>query len=94
MTQYLLPTQDLWWEAAGFPGDQSEKSPGLSPDVKRKLLNRTKRTALRSIGGIVASDLLPDESQLRGLIKQAGLRVTHFEDGPERYLVIAEKGAR
>ena len=48
----------------------------------------------QSIGGIVASALLPPEFQLRGLIKQAGLRVTHFEDGPERYLVIAEKGAR
>ena len=48
----------------------------------------------QSIGGVVAHHLLPHEFQLRGLIKQAGLRVTHFEDGPERYLVIAEKGAR
>jgi len=48
----------------------------------------------QSIGGIVASALLPDESQLRGLIKQAGLTITHFEDSPERYLVIAEKHVR
>ena len=48
----------------------------------------------QSIGGAVANDLLPDEFQLRRLIKQAGLRVTHFEDGPERYLVIAGKSAR
>jgi len=48
----------------------------------------------QSIGGVVANALLPDESQLKGLIKQAGLRVTHFEDGPERYLVIAEKSSR
>jgi ubiquinone/menaquinone biosynthesis C-methylase UbiE len=48
----------------------------------------------QSIGGIVASDLLPDESQLRGLIKQAGLKITHFKDSRERYLVIAEKSAR
>jgi ubiquinone/menaquinone biosynthesis C-methylase UbiE len=48
----------------------------------------------QSIGGAVANDLLPDEFQLKGLIKQAGLKVTHFEDGPERYLVIAEKSAR
>ena len=47
----------------------------------------------QSIGGAIANDLLPDEFQLRGLIKQAGLKVTHFEDGPERYLVIAEKSA-
>jgi len=47
----------------------------------------------QSIGGAVANDLLPHEFQLRGLIKQAGLRVTHFEDSPERYLVIAEKSA-
>ncbi len=45
----------------------------------------------QSIGGIVASDLLPDESQLRGLLKQAGLKITYFEDSPERYLVIADK---
>jgi len=55
--------------------------------ISREMLNRLHQ----SIGGIVAGDLLPDESQLRGLIKQAGLTVTHFEDGPERYLVIAEK---
>ena len=48
----------------------------------------------QSIGGVVAQHLLPPEFQLRGLIKQAGLKVTHFEDGPARYLVIAEKGAR
>jgi ubiquinone/menaquinone biosynthesis C-methylase UbiE len=48
----------------------------------------------QSIGGAVANDLLPDEFQLRGLITQAGLKVTYFEDGPERYLVIAEKSAR
>jgi ubiquinone/menaquinone biosynthesis C-methylase UbiE len=48
----------------------------------------------QSIGDPVANDLLPDESQLRRLIEQAGLQVTHFEDGPERYLVIAEKSTR
>jgi ubiquinone/menaquinone biosynthesis C-methylase UbiE len=48
----------------------------------------------QSIGGAVATDLLPDEFQLRGLIRQAGLKITHFEDSPERYLVIAEKSAR
>jgi ubiquinone/menaquinone biosynthesis C-methylase UbiE len=47
----------------------------------------------QSIGGIVANDLLPDEFELRGLLKQAGLKITHFEDSPERYLVIAEKSA-
>jgi ubiquinone/menaquinone biosynthesis C-methylase UbiE len=48
----------------------------------------------QSVGGMIANDLLPDESQLRRLIKQAGLKITHFEDSPERYLVIAEKSAR
>ena len=48
----------------------------------------------QSIGGAVANDLLPDEFQLKRLIRQAGLKVTHFEDVPERYLVIAEKRAR
>ena len=55
--------------------------------MSREMLNRLHQ----SIGGIVASDLLPPEFQLKELIKQAGLKVTHFEDGPERYLVIAEK---
>jgi ubiquinone/menaquinone biosynthesis C-methylase UbiE len=47
----------------------------------------------QSIGGAVANDLLPDEFQLRELIMEAGLKLAHFEDGPERYLVIAEKSA-
>jgi len=58
--------------------------------TSRKMINQLHQ----SIGGAVANDLLPDEFQLKGLIKQAGLKVTHFEDGPERYLVIAEKSAR
>ena len=58
--------------------------------MSRAMINRLHQ----SIGGIVASDLLPDESQLRGLIKQAGLKITYFEDSAERYLVIAEKNAR
>ena len=56
----------------------------------RKMINQLHQ----SIGGAVANDLLPDEFQLRELIGQAGLKVTHFEDSPERYLVIAEKIAR
>jgi ubiquinone/menaquinone biosynthesis C-methylase UbiE len=56
----------------------------------RKMINQLHQ----SIGGAVANDLLPDEFQLKRLIKQAGLKVTHFEDGPDRYLVIAEKSTR
>jgi ubiquinone/menaquinone biosynthesis C-methylase UbiE len=48
----------------------------------------------QSVGSVIANDLLPPEFQLRGLIKQAGLKITYFEDSPERYLVIAEKSAR
>jgi ubiquinone/menaquinone biosynthesis C-methylase UbiE len=58
--------------------------------MSRKMINQLHQ----SIGGVVAQHLLPPEFQLRGLIKQAGLKITHFEDSPERYLVIAEKGAR
>jgi ubiquinone/menaquinone biosynthesis C-methylase UbiE len=58
--------------------------------MSRKMINQLHQ----SIGGAVANDLLPSKFQLRALIKQAGLRVTHFEDSPERYLVIAEKSAR
>jgi len=58
--------------------------------MSRKMINQLHQ----SIGGAVANDLLPDEFRLKRLIKQAGLKVTHFEDGPERYLVIAEKCVR
>ena len=58
--------------------------------MSRQALNRLHQ----SIGDVVANDLLPDEFQLRRLAKQARLTITHFEDGPERYLVIAEKSAR
>lgn len=58
--------------------------------MSREMVNRLHQ----SVGGIIANDLLPPEFQLRGLIKQAGLKITHFEDNPERYLVIAEKSAR
>jgi ubiquinone/menaquinone biosynthesis C-methylase UbiE len=58
--------------------------------MSRDMLNRLHQ----SVGGVVANDLLPDESQLRALMKQTGLKITRFEDNPERYLVIAEKSAR
>jgi ubiquinone/menaquinone biosynthesis C-methylase UbiE len=58
--------------------------------MSREMINRLHQSA----GGVIANDLLPDESQLRGLIKQAGLKITHFEDSPDCYLVIAEKSAR
>jgi ubiquinone/menaquinone biosynthesis C-methylase UbiE len=57
--------------------------------MSREMLNQLHQ----SIGGAVANDLLPDESQLRALIEQAGLKLTHFEDNLERYLVIAERHA-
>ena len=53
----------------------------------RQLLNRLHQ----SVGGVIANDLLPEESQLRELMKQAGLNIVSFYDSPERYLVIAEK---
>jgi ubiquinone/menaquinone biosynthesis C-methylase UbiE len=55
--------------------------------MSRKMINQLHR----SIGGVVADALLPDEFRLKELMKQADLRVTRFEDGPGRYLVIAEK---
>jgi ubiquinone/menaquinone biosynthesis C-methylase UbiE len=58
--------------------------------MSREMINQLHQ----SIGGAVANDLLPDEFHLRRLIKQARLKITHFEDSPERYLVIAEKSAR
>ncbi|MBY8998727.1 MAG: hypothetical protein KGD60_13435 [Candidatus Thorarchaeota archaeon] len=53
--QIVIRTQDLWWETMGFPDDYSDKSPGLSPDAKSNLLNRIKKTALRTIRGIAAT---------------------------------------
>jgi ubiquinone/menaquinone biosynthesis C-methylase UbiE len=57
--------------------------------MSREMLNRLHQ----SIGGVIATDVLPDEFELRRLIKQAALKITHFEDSPERYLVVAEKSA-
>jgi ubiquinone/menaquinone biosynthesis C-methylase UbiE len=58
--------------------------------MSRDTLNRLHQ----SIGGAVAHDLLPPEFEIRGLIGQAGLKLTRFKDSPERYLVIAEKNVR
>jgi ubiquinone/menaquinone biosynthesis C-methylase UbiE len=55
--------------------------------LSREMINQLHQ----SIGGVVANDLLPDEFELREFTRQAGLKITHFEDVPERYLVIAEK---
>ena len=46
-----------------------------------------------SIGGVVGSDLLPDELQLRGLLRHAGFTISQLEDTPRRYLVTARKAA-
>jgi ubiquinone/menaquinone biosynthesis C-methylase UbiE len=45
----------------------------------------------QSIGGVVANDLLPDEFQLKELMKHAGLTITFLEDNPKRYLIIARR---
>ncbi|HUS04351.1 MAG TPA: methyltransferase domain-containing protein [Dehalococcoidia bacterium] len=45
----------------------------------------------QAVGGVVSTDLLPDESRLRELIEQAGLAVTRLKDKSEYYLVIARK---
>jgi ubiquinone/menaquinone biosynthesis C-methylase UbiE len=58
--------------------------------MSREMINQLHQ----SIGGAVANDLLPDEFELREMMKQARLKITHFENRPERYLVIAEKSAR
>jgi ubiquinone/menaquinone biosynthesis C-methylase UbiE len=58
--------------------------------MSREMLNRFHQ----SIGGAVANDLLPNESELRALARQAGLKITRLEDIPEKYLVIAERRAR
>jgi ubiquinone/menaquinone biosynthesis C-methylase UbiE len=55
--------------------------------MSRETLNQLHQ----SIGGVVGNDLLPDEFRMRELITESGLKITHFEDGPDRYLVIAEK---
>lgn len=45
----------------------------------------------QSLGGVVASHLVPDRPQLEKLIKEAGLILAYFEDALERYLVVSEK---
>jgi hypothetical protein len=53
--QIATRMQDLWWAAVKIPDGYSEKSSKLSPEAKRKMLDQTKRTALRTIGGIGAT---------------------------------------
>jgi ubiquinone/menaquinone biosynthesis C-methylase UbiE len=48
----------------------------------------------RSLGGVVASDLIPEKSILQGLIAKARLEVVRFEDSEQRYLVVARKVTR
>ncbi len=55
--------------------------------MRREAINQLHQ----SIGGVVANDLLPDESRLKELMKHAGLTITCLEDNPKRYLVIAER---
>jgi ubiquinone/menaquinone biosynthesis C-methylase UbiE len=57
--------------------------------MSRQIINQLHQ----SIGGAVANHLLPDEFELRALTKLAGLKIIHFEDNSERYLVLAEKSA-
>lgn len=58
--------------------------------MSREMLNQLHQ----SIGGVVANDLLPDDLELRKLMRQAGLTIAYFQDSPGRYVVIAEKVAR
>ena len=67
----------------------------LKNDGRLVICHTTGREAInqlhQSIGGVVANDLLPDESQLKELMRQAGLVITYLEDSPKRYLAIAVK---
>ena len=58
--------------------------------MSREMINQLHQ----SIGGVVANDLLPDESRLRELLEQSTFAITLFEDNPKRYLVIAERQPR
>jgi hypothetical protein len=53
--QVVIRTQDLWWEGAKISDDSDTRTEVLSSDAKRMLLDQTKRTALRTIGGIIAT---------------------------------------
>ena len=54
--QIVIRMQDLWRETIIRPSSYSERS-AISPAAKQVLLNRTKSTALRTIGGMVATFL-------------------------------------
>ncbi len=48
----------------------------------------------QTIGGVVGDHSLPDELELTQLTGHACLTITHLEDNPWRYLVIARKNHR
>ena len=43
----------------------------------------------RSVGGAVVHDTIPDEGEMRRLLREAGLMEAQVRDEPDRYLVLA-----
>lgn len=78
-------------------GAMKEISRVLRNDGRLVICHTMSREAInclhRSIGGVVGKDFLPDEVELKGMAKRAGLAITSLEDNSRRYLVIGEKEA-
>lgn len=69
----------------------------LKPGGRLVIFHPESREAInqlhRSLGGVVANDLLPDEATMRTILAAAGLEVIKIEDTPHRYLVVGRKKA-
>lgn len=45
----------------------------------------------RSVGGVIANDIIPDADEMRALLEQAQLTPLEIQDASDRYVVIARK---
>jgi len=75
----------------------AELSRTLKPGCRLVICHSQSREAInalhRSVGDVVGGHTLPDDPHMKALISEAGLHLTHLENRPDRYLVIAQKPA-
>ncbi len=45
----------------------------------------------RNIGGVVANHIIPELSEIKSFLEEADLKLIHFQDNDEGYLLIARR---
>lgn len=76
-------------------GAVSEMARILKPGGRVVICHTKSREAVnelhRSLGGVVANDLLPEDGEMRKLFEESGFVQISITNAPERYLVTARK---